>query len=319
MKKNLLLLLSLMTLTASAQKDELPDGVLAIELQANPFSNDFNTFKMTELKARLWLNNKHVVRFAVGLGMDTTKDDTDWSFDSRKVGEGSDVIQQNRTDKTDAKELRLTLGYEYHLAQAGRLDFYVGASAGYEGKYYSGSSESTESWTRYGQGSYVPYPNTGTSSGPSSSSMGSWYHTPDYGRDKNQVTITNTSNKTDYKKMSPNGTNNEHTIFANVFTGVDCYIYKGLYIGTELGISFKHGKSENGTYTRTSTKTVTDNGTITVNTLEEFDSATGITDTRNILDFTKNEKSFTPAVNKSSSSNHLKIYVEPAIRIGWIF
>ena len=316
MNKILLLMLSLVTLNASAQKDELPDGMLAVELQANPFSNDFNTFKMTELKARLWLNNKHVVRFAVGLGMDTTKDDTDWSFDSRKVGEGSDVIQQNRTDKTDAKELRLTLGYEYHLAQAGRLDFYVGASAGYEGKYYSGSSESTESWARHGQGSYVPYPNTGSGSYPSS---GGYYHYPDYDRTAKQVTITNTTSSTDYSKMSPNGDNNEHSLFANVFTGVDCYIYKGLYIGTELGISFKHGKSENGSYTRISTKTVTDDGTLTVNTEEVYNSATGRTTFRDHLDFINNKSTVSPAVNKSSSSNHLKIYVEPAIRLGWIF
>jgi hypothetical protein len=316
MKKNLLLLLSLMTLTASAQNDGLPDGFLAVELQANPFSNDFNTFKMTELKARLWLNNKHVVRFAVGLGMDTNKEDTGWNFDSREsINSDYDIIQHNGKSETNFKEVRLTVGYEYHLAQAGRLDLYVGASAGYEGKYYSGSSESTESWTRHGKGSYVPYPNTGSDY----PSMGGYYHVPDYDRTANQVTITNTSSSTDYSKMSPNGDNNEHSIFANVFTGVDCYIYKGLYIGTELGISFKHGKSENGSYTRISNRTVTDDGTITVNKREEFNSATGITDTRDLLDFTNNKKSHTPAINKSSSSNHLKIYVEPAIRLGWIF
>ena len=319
MKKNLLLLLSLMTLTASAQKDELPDGTLAVELQANPFSNDFNTFKMTELKARLWLNNKHVVRFALGFGMDTKKEDTSWNFDSREGSlTGYDIIQQNGTTETNFKEVRLTVGYEYHLAQSGRLDLYVGASAGYEGKYYSGSSESTESWTRFSKGSYVPYPDLGTSTG-SNTSTGSWLHYPDDSRVPKQVTITNTSSSTDYSKMAPNGDNNEHTIFANVFTGVDCYIYKGLYIGTELGISFKHGKSENGSYTRISTKTVTDDGTVTVNTREEFNSATGKTDTRDLLDFTNNQKSYRPAVNKSSSSNHLKIYVEPAIRLGWIF
>ena len=319
MKKNLLLLLSLMTLTASAQKDELPDGTLAVELQANPFSNDFNTFKMTELKARLWLNNKHVVRFALGFGMDTKKEDTSWNFDSREsINSDYDIIQHNGKSETNFKEVRLTVGYEYHLAQAGRLDLYVGASAGYEGKYYSGSSESTESWARHGQGSYVPYPDLGTSTGPNAST-GSWLHYPNYDRTAKQVTITNTTSSTDYSKMSPNGDNNEHSIFANVFTGVDCYIYKGLYIGTELGISFKHGKSENGSYTRISNRTVTDDGTITVNKREEFNSATGITDTRDLLDFTNNEKSYRPAVNKSSSSNHLKIYVEPAIRLGWIF
>lgn len=317
MNKILLLMLSLVTLNASAQKDELPDGMLAVELQANPFSNDFNTFKMTELKARLWLNNKHVVRFALGFGMDTKKEDTSWNFDSREGSlKGYDIIQQNGTTETSFKEVRLTVGYEYHLAQSGRLDLYVGASAGYEGKYYSGSSESTESWARHGQGSYVPYPNTGSGSYPSS---GGYYHVPDYDRTAKQVTITNTTSSTDYSKMSPNGDNNEHSLFANVFTGVDCYIYKGLYIGTELGISFKHGKSENGSYTRISTKTVTDDGTVTVNTREEFNSATGKTDTRDLLDFTNNEKSYRPTVNKSSSSNHLKIYVEPAIRLGWIF
>ena len=52
MNKILLLMLSLVTLNASAQKDELPDGMLAVELQANPFSNDFNTFKMTSSVAQ---------------------------------------------------------------------------------------------------------------------------------------------------------------------------------------------------------------------------------------------------------------------------
>ncbi len=327
MKKQLFILgFILSALTVSAQEESvgddyaLPDGFLAVELQANPFSNDFNTFKMTELKARLWLTNQHVVRFGLGIGMDTNNNDNNWNFDSSADDDANyDIIKHEETNKTRATELRLSLGYEYHMKQTGRLDFYVGASAGYEATFYSGTSESNETWTRQGKGSYVLDP-----SGAMASTAGgyspAYIHTPDYSRSLGQKTVTDTRASKDYSKMSPDGSKmNGHTIFANVFTGVDCYIYKGLYIGTELGLSFKHGKSKNGSYTQESSETVFENGVLTTNVVDKLDSASGLQTHEDYLKPANNYTNCIPASDKSSSSNQLKIYVEPAIRIGWMF
>ncbi len=149
MKKTFLSLgLVLTAMTASAQIDYmLPDGLLAVELQVNPFSNDFNTFKMGELKGRLFLDNKSVIRVGVGIGIDSDKNDDSKDYDDRSQDQSSYTISKENTQtKINKTELRLSLGYEYHFANAGRMDFYGGVEAGYEGKFFSGTvNKSTES------------------------------------------------------------------------------------------------------------------------------------------------------------------------------
>lgn len=285
--------LALTGMVAAAQSDyQLPDGLLAIELQANPFSNDFNTFKMGELKARLFLDNKSVVRIGVGIGIDSDKDESSNTYDNRSQDPDNYTIEtESKSVKTNQFMLKLSAGYEYHFANAGRLDFYAGAEAGYEANFYSGTSN-----TSYNKSTVRTY-------GPAESEM-----------------QTTTYTNLDYKKRTPgdNPKYNEHSIFANLFTGVDFYVYKGLYIGTELGLSFKSGKEKNGYYTESKgSKTIQGANTVT-DWVENYSSETGV---RNHMDNIKKEVTTTinTVTDHSGSTTKLKIYVEPAIRIGWLF
>lgn len=294
MKKLLLTCtLVLVGMTAAAQDGgyHLPDGLLAIEIQANPFSNDFKTFKMGELKARLFLNDKHVVRLGIGLGFDSDKDDNITSKDDRSVNPNN-YTTWNETTRTETKSraLKLGLGYEYHFAHRGRLDFYLGAEAGYEAKFYSG----TKSVVYSGADVY----NAG--SGP-------------------VQTTTNRNETTSYKKMLPDASKyNEHSIFANIFTGVDFYVYKSLYIGTELGISFKSGKQVNGYYDYNKSEQQYIGSQIQTSTSTTFSSETGIRTHRDLIHDYSNT-SVEQVTDHSSKSTNLKIYIEPALRLGWLF
>ena len=123
---------------------------------------------------------------------------------------------------------------------------------------------------------------------------------------------------------------------ANLFTGVDFLLYRGLNIGTELGLSFKLGKNENGTYkyeleskTKSSTtysgsypsdyKSTTTNTT----TYEKFDSSTGIreTNTTTYGSSSRTEPTYSvqTVTNQTSTYSNLSLYVQPALRIGWRF
>lgn len=266
---------------------QLPDGLVAVELQANPFSNDFNMFKMGELKARLFLDNKNVVRIGVGIGIDSDKNEDVTSFDNRQAdAKNYTLTNETKSTKTNETMLKLSAGYEYHFAHAGRMDFYAGAEAGYEGRYYSGTV------TNNSESRNVSY---GTE------------------------TATTMNSSTEYKKMLPDKSKyNENSFFANIFTGLDFYVYKGLYIGTELGISFKTGKQKSGSYTEVSNgKTIAGTNT-TSDWSENYSSDTGI---RNHMDnLTKVvTTSVDNVVDHSATTTKLKIYVEPALRIGWIF
>ena len=305
MKKHLLtwgmalMVMTVATQKASAQEEEktgyqLPDGVVAVELQVNPFSNDFTTFKMAELKGRLFLNNKSVIRLALGLGYDTDTDEKNDQTDTRTPGSVNYTFgtTQTKTDKTQTA-LKIGVGYEYHFANYGRMDFYVGAEAGYEAKFYSGNKNTVTSVTNSSNG-YGALPSA-------------------------IVTSTNTNEKIAYNKMLPDGSKyNDHSIYANIFTGLDFYVYKSLYIGTELGISFKTSKSQNGFYDRNTMEQSYRGAIMTSNWSETYSSETGISTKVDYL-FGQTTVTGGNVTDHSSRSTKVKIYVEPAIRLGWFF
>ena len=91
-----------------------------------------------------------------------------------------------------------------------------------------------------------------------------------------------------------------------------------LYIGTELGISFKTGKEKNGYYTQTRGEKSYQGAEIKTDWTENYSSQTGI---KNYLDnINKTVTTTVEAVtDHSATTTRLKVYVEPAIRIGWLF
>lgn len=316
--KKLLFTLGVMMvgMTASAQEQsegyQLPDGFMSVELQANPFSNDFNMFKMAEFKVRLFLDAKNVVRLKVGLGYDNDTDETTTDYDSRKVTnqDASDYYTSTTNNSTKSKQtaLKLALGYENHFVNTGRLDFYAGAEVGWEAKFYSGNINSTSRVITHNGSDITETLEYSKYSFDKMSPM-------DVPEGFLAPSITDQDAPTlDYSQAK----HNENILFASLFTGVDFFIYKGLYIGTELGVSFKTGKQKSGSWTYESLDASTGYKTI-------FDSKTG-----NLIQINptykgnngdkgvvQTEKRYVD--HFTSKSSNLKVYVEPALRIGWFF
>lgn len=172
-----------MTSTAAAQEDLLPAaGSFSTEVDFNPFSNDFETFKIDQLKARYFFTDVDAIRFGVGFGVNNKKNTPD--PDAEKV---------EQYTKNNSGFFSLNLGYERHFVKSGRIDIYGGAGLGFKMDFASAKEYySDEDVTREVK-----------------------YHSKDL---------------------------NDHragtTFGVDVFTGIDFYVYKGLYVGAELGLNF---------------------------------------------------------------------------------
>jgi len=285
MKKLLCMLaLAMMTLTATAQDDELPDGIFALEWNFNPFDYESKPVKVAEIRARMFFDAKSAVRFGVGVGFDNDKDESSSVLNTQPQDAEDYSITDNRTTITNnALTIKASLGYEFHFASTGKLDFYGGLSAGYLGRFYSGTKEVNNNYTE------VSY-----SAGSSSTTTSTTYENTDYEKCN-----------TDRNKF------NEHGIFGTLFTGVDFYVYRKLYIGAELGITYNMGKTVNGTYTQISGVRKSLNGTAYEDSSMKYSSETGITQTSSGVT-TYGEVS-------EHSGKFNKVYIEPSIRIGWMF
>ena len=277
MKKLLFIVgLALTSLSASAQEQEvgIPAGLFTLEWKFNPFDYESKPVKVAQLNGRMFLNDKSAVRLGVGVGFD--RDDDEHS--SSDNGSASSVESSTKITN-DALTLRFSLGYEYHFANTGHLDFYGGVEGGYLGRFFSA--------------------------------------TRDYSRTRTEVETTSSITyydykKTEYNKRSSDGEKqNENGIFASVFTGIDYYIYKKLYIGAELGLTFNTGKKKNGNYTEVEGYRQSIGTTVVEERVKKYSSDTGIT--------TNYDGTTTQGPVTETKGTYTKIYIEPAIRIGWMF
>lgn len=170
-----------------------------------------------------------------------------------KVGFGFDSEKYKPDDGEDdfvkgkAADLSVDLGYERHFNVAKRLDLYVGAQIGIYKHFASAKSEWTE----------------------------------DNGNGQMETI------ETEYKNYIPGEGNDDYSdrayfgVAASVFTGLDFYIYKGLYIGTELGLYIKSHK--------------TNKAELKVSGME------------------------TQEMNDSERYTSCKFDIEPTLRLGWTF
>ena len=274
MKKLLFIVgLALTSLTVSAQEQEvgLPAGLFTLEWKFNPFDYESKPVKVAQLNARMFLNDKSAVRLGVGVGFN--RDDDEYSeLDRISAKDSISKITNN------ALTLRFSLGYEYHFANTGRLDFYGGIEGGYLGRFYSATEDLSATRTKVETTSTITY--------------------YDYW-------------KTEYNKRNSEGDKlNENGIFASVFTGIDYYIYKKLYIGAELGLTFNTGKKKNGSSTEVEGHRQTI-GTTVSESASKYSSETGI--------YTATDGTTTQRPVIETKGTYTKVYIEPSIRIGWMF
>jgi len=286
--------MTLATMTISAQneeqKDYLPDGIYTVEWRFNPFDYESKPTNMAQLNGRLFLNDKSAVRAGIGFGLNNDKDETAVNKDSRASSASNyDIENTNTTTKNQEMSLKLAIGYEYHFASTGCLDFYAGAEAGYLGRFYSATKNVNSMTTNV------------TTAG-------------------NTVIKTQSVGTEDYEYTKSNADRtkfNEDNFFGTVFTGIDFYVYKKLYVGAELGLTFSMGKKANGSYTSEITKRTVVGANETANWTQSYSSENGATVYIDHLNSNNNKTTCDYVTDHSGSLT--KIYIEPAIRIGWMF
>lgn len=321
-----LALFLIIAMTVSAQYIDRSRGKrLSTELQFNPFSNNFNTFKMGGLKFRYFMDDDNALRFGIGFGLDNQTETNTKDYNNKVYNSKNYSISSEESEvTTNQMTLKVTIGYEHHIDVMTRLSVYIGAEAGFEANFYSGemhvngTSESYESydnsWTDYSQRPYT---------------------TKEYTTIRESRTTTTGDYK--YEKCTPDESNsNSQSIIANLFTGIDFQLYKGLYIGTELGISFKVGKTDKGSYNYDIQKrtdySVRYSGSYpsdyksessSSTSYEKFDSSTGIRESKTTQSGSSSQTdpnySAVTVNGHTSKFAKLSLYVEPALRIGWRF
>lgn len=116
MKKVLFAAIALVASVTPAMAEEsfAPEaGDFSLELQFNPFSNNFDTFKLERLQGTYMLSDKDGLRFGLGLDVHNNKTIKNEDHDghvSSKYGDFS-----------------INLGYERHFYNYKRVDLYAGA------------------------------------------------------------------------------------------------------------------------------------------------------------------------------------------------
>jgi len=215
-------------------------GNFSVEVMFNPFSNDFGTFKLDQLKGRYFFSDNDAVRFGIGFGLDNAKltprpDDNSDAWSKAKKGNFS-----------------IDLGYERHFFNYKRVNLYAGAGLG-----FALQSTSATSQTKDGNNTY-----------------------------ESKICNAMVWNE---DEQSPLEDRSFTEFNIKAFTGIDFYVYKGLFVGAELGVKFGF-QNYPGVYTKG-----------------------GVDDNGNWSDSKESEK-----VDKVNGFT-LKTYVEPALRLGWTF
>lgn len=207
--KNIFILATLLAVTGSTtlQAQDLPEaGSFSTEIQFNPLDEDANSFSLEGLKFRYFINEKNALRFGIGLGMDNSKYSLKKELSDEETPE-SITEQEYKAQKFD---LNIRLGYERHFPIGKRADLYVGGEMGISKRFAKTVIEET-SYARVTteselKNAYLP--------NEVLESMG------------NNVALSDIPED-----------NRAHLGFnVTAFTGIDFYLYKGLFIGAEMGL-----------------------------------------------------------------------------------
>lgn len=267
MKRLAFILFATLLMAGNAIAQNKPTkGSWSTEVQINPFDQDGETFSLDGLKVRYFLSDKNAIRLKIG-----------FSSTSSKYTDGDTEEKTEYTHSYDYQykykmgNLNIDLGYERHFDLGKRFDAYLGGSVGF-GKNFASTKVENYSKYIYNDGQNI-------------------YETTTTGELKNSA-ITDDDDISDINK-APKATWN---INAALFAGLDFYVYKGLYIGTELGIKCQSQKTLKVEYDGTTISKTTSNGHTEVN--EE-------------------------TVNEENTNNYritnFKTYIEPRLRIGITF
>lgn len=243
-------------------------GSWSTEVQINPFDQDGETFSLDGLKVRYFLSDKDAIRLKVGFSTTNSK-----YTDKDSQEESNYTYSFDDQYKYKFGSFNIDFGYERHFNLGKRLDAYLGGSLGF-GKNFASTKIEEFSKGISDNGNYVTEKSNTA--------------------DLKNGAITGTDENGDINE--DNIKRAKSNINAAIFAGLEFYIYKGLYIGTELGIGCQSSKTLKMEYDGTTITKTTTNGQTDVHE-ESFDKET--TDSHRVTNF--------------------KTYIEPRLRIGITF
>lgn len=298
MKKIFLAVLAIVGVcnTTSAQYTPQKNDI-AVEVGFTPFKSNGDVFKLNEeaqFKVRWMVSDKDALRFKLGVGIDNNTNTTDYTKGEKVIinpTAPSTYTYGTQETKNKKTAFSINVGYERHFNLSDRIDLYAGGEVGFT----TVSRSATEN------NNYV---------------------TEGYDANGTLVSTAAWSVNKEYKSMDADKNNSRNEFTVAALTGIDFYVYKGLYLGAELGIKFATGKSANkGYYTRSTSMTGYDYTAKTAqSSIENYSSETGLTTgtyTNGATTTTVN--GYGPKELYETSNTNLKFYVEPAIRLGLMF
>lgn len=280
---------------ANAQYSEPSKGDFAVEVGFTPFNtNSGEAFKLNEgmLKVRYFITDNDALRLKLGVGIDNqTETLSESSGEPSNKNYGYTMWESTSKRKNNFSDFSFMVGYERNLLTIGRFNVYAGLDLGYGMKKYSGSETSDMTSTTYDAKSIK---------------QGS----------------SETSQSRDYINQSTDKENKSMKYFnGNLFAGVDFFVWKNLYLGAECGLNFNTGKSPNAYYnTDYFSASYLANGSLNSSTKKVYDGSTNTTVTTTVNEGKTNTDTINGDISSNeTSSTSFKLYVEPAIRIGWRF
>lgn len=252
MKRFTIILFAALFIAANTSAQDKPGkGSFSTEVQFNPFDQNGKTFQLDGLKFRYFLTDKDAIRLKLGFNLNHSNSKNEEPHDNDSY---YDITQFKYT----SGDFHMNVGYERHFDVSKRISLYAGGSLGFIRHFASTKISELES--HYSDGFKGEITN-------------------------GAITQLSGSSSIDVENLLPLVNDRAFWGFnAAVFTGIDFYVYKGLYVGTELGLKLETQKSSKMEYSGRY------NG-------ERYDEES-----------TDNLK----AVN-------FKTYIEPVLRLGWTF
>lgn len=310
MKKIFLAVLAIVGVcnTTSAQYTPQKNDI-SVEVGFNPFKGGNGVFTLDkelgdqyQFKVRWMFTDKDALRFKLGLGIDnrTTKDET---TDGIKYNIGDTYptgvtnfpndphFTTSSLEQTDNyTSISFSVGYERHFPVSQRIDLYAGGEVGY--RIESCSGKITENYRN------------------------EWYN----GADNKLESYIDGSSTKEYTNKTPSGSYAKNSLTVAAFSGFDFYVYKGLYVGAELGIKFANGKDSKQAYY---TESISESGMASISNktgysyISNYSSETGLMTGKEVMgDTTTDINEIYGKYLSESSATRLKFYVEPNFRLG---
>lgn len=298
MKKIFLAVLAIVGVcnTTSAQYTPQKNDI-SVEVGFTPFAAHGDVFKLNDeaqFKVRWMVSDKDALRFKLGVGIDNNTNTTDYTTGEKVIinpTAPSTYTYGTQETKNKKTAFSINVGYERHFNISDRIDLYAGGEFGFT--TISRSATENDNYVTEGYDANGTLVSTGT-----------W------------------SVNKEYTSMDANRNNSINQFTVAALAGIDFYVYKGLYLGAELGIKFATGKSANkGYYTQSTSMTGYDYTAKTAqSSITNYSSETGLT-TGTYTDgaTTTIVNQYGPKEVYETSNTSLKFYVEPAFRLGLMF